>query len=572
MRILVEVSPDGVASDITRALLDAAPDELRAEGMWMNSSAAEKKEEDGGEEPVSPGTVASEDLIMCDVERNFVYSITPKRKAISRIQEASLVIYRLPGYQNRAEGTILVNLVHRKPVPQRQYFLHPDQPALFHQPILTLLQSSMTKQALYETVWRLVANLVPEFHVVQGVDHPWPFILKRVARDGQLCTRCSWLEGCNGCAVGDEKEILRSSGEMGLIDLEEEETLAIDWDSAVVKKHFNARANAPIDHRSIEEYGEKLLEPLSIEQCLDSFTKVEELDAYCPVCSKSNKGDFTETKQKKSLQIWAAPPVLVLQLKRFKTDGRNRGYKLNNLVTFPVEGFDLSQYVAEALHQDGDVTPGEPCTVTPGEPCTVTQGDAIASDSTGNVGEDLVSGASENGPPAAVPVSEYQTVEKMQHDVAEALHQDGDMTVEKMQQDVLEGKWGPSTLCRDDLVYDLYATVHHSGSLNGGHYTSHALVDSKWKHFNDASVSNASVAALQSSTAYILFYARRDITLAQTSTGELYPPCQSATVDMDQVRKSKWVPPRQQAVASVQPRLRRKSIHGDCAPGGCQVS
>ena len=43
--------------------------------------------------------MAAGDLVMCDVERHFVYAVTPKRKAIAKIQEDSLVVFRLPGFQ-----------------------------------------------------------------------------------------------------------------------------------------------------------------------------------------------------------------------------------------------------------------------------------------------------------------------------------------------------------------------------------------------------------------------------------------------------------------------------------------
>ena len=65
-------------------------------------------------------------------------------------------------------------------------------------------------------------------------------------------------------------------------------------------------------------------------------------------------------------------------------------------------------------------------------------------------------------------------------------------------------------------VYDLYGTVHHVGALGGGHYVT-ALLDSSvgskgvWLCFNDEQVSEVSDADIQSASAYLLFYIRRDI-------------------------------------------------------------
>ena len=57
--------------------------------------------------------------------------------------------------------------------------------------------------------------------------------------------------------------------------------------------------------------------------------------------------------------------------------------------------------------------------------------------------------------------------------------------------------------------YNLYATVNHSGGLNGGHYVANCknLIDGKWYHFNDSSVSYINdESEIIDDSAYILFY------------------------------------------------------------------
>ena len=139
-----------------------------------------------------------------------------------------------------------------------------------------------------------------------------------------------------------------------------------------------------------------------------------------------------------------------------------------------------------------------------------------------------------------------------------------------VQLELLEAQWGPETLRREGLVYDLYAAVHHTGSLHGGHYTSHAKVDGKWHYLNDASVTVAPPQALQSNSAYILFYLRRDMDPKTVSLADIYPPCQPATVDVEDLRKKKWLPPVRHVTTPA--RLRRKSVQGDCTPGGCAIA
>ena len=60
--------------------------------------------------------------------------------------------------------------------------------------------------------------------------------------------------------------------------------------------------------------------------------------------------------------------------------------------------------------------------------------------------------------------------------------------------------------------YNLYATVNHSGGLNGGHYVAHCknLLDKKWYNFNDSTVSYVHNSNnIIDHSAYILFYEKQ---------------------------------------------------------------
>lgn len=46
------------------------------------------------------------------------------------------------------------------------------------------------------------------------------------------------------------------------------------------------------------------------------------------------------------LAVWRAPPLLIIQLKRFQYTQYSRR-KLQNLVTFPLRGLDLSLFLAK---------------------------------------------------------------------------------------------------------------------------------------------------------------------------------------------------------------------------------
>jgi len=75
---------------------------------------------------------------------------------------------------------------------------------------------------------------------------------------------------------------------------------------------------------------------ITLEKCLENFTKTETLDgnekAYCSKCK-------THQKSTKRFTIERFPEVLVIHLKRFKGDE-----KLRTVVRFPLLGLDIGPY------------------------------------------------------------------------------------------------------------------------------------------------------------------------------------------------------------------------------------
>ncbi len=66
---------------------------------------------------------------------------------------------------------------------------------------------------------------------------------------------------------------------------------------------------------------------------------------------------------------------------------------------------------------------------------------------------------------------------------------------------------------RSMMLYDLYGVIHHQGALSGGHYVASLKsdVDGQWRLFNDAQIYEIHNRDVVDSSAYILFYMRRDV-------------------------------------------------------------
>ena len=82
---------------------------------------------------------------------------------------------------------------------------------------------------------------------------------------------------------------------------------------------------------------------INLEDCLRKFHETEEINIsesiHCTSCKKP-QGHV------KKLEIVKPPPVLIIQLKRFKFSNTFRN-KLTTLVDFPLYNLDLSTFVSE---------------------------------------------------------------------------------------------------------------------------------------------------------------------------------------------------------------------------------
>jgi ubiquitin carboxyl-terminal hydrolase 4/11/15 len=94
---------------------------------------------------------------------------------------------------------------------------------------------------------------------------------------------------------------------------------------------------------AIKASSEKGQKGISLQDCLDEFTKEERLGEddlwYCPRCKKHQQAT-------KKFDLWNTPDILVVHLKRF-SNSRTLRDKIDAFIDFPVEGLDLKDMVRE---------------------------------------------------------------------------------------------------------------------------------------------------------------------------------------------------------------------------------
>jgi ubiquitin C-terminal hydrolase len=273
---------------------------------------------------------------------------------------------------------------------------------------------------------------------------------------GGVCSRCPWISKCHGCIIPNDDNIM---------NLKDGESIAIDWHFIVFEELLNTKLASEVrKHQSVLNKNKIEERVLPFSKCLEKFIEDEKLeDIICPKCKS-----FDDLS--KRLTIWRPPPVLIVQLKRFQFDRTSRR-KLNNKIDFPLDGFDIGPFLAPSKQLDM-----------------------------------IKSKIKEEGLMQSVSIDAK-----------------GDMK-ELNKEGSTEGKVDNNDDDNEEdicTIYDLYAAVHHIGALGGGHYVAtirdcsneNESVDNKdnWYYFNDNHVKTImDNNDVSSSSAYVLFYMRRD--------------------------------------------------------------
>ena len=122
--------------------------------------------------------------------------------------------------------------------------------------------------------------------------------------------------------------------------------LILEWDDSTKSKIIQDDSDQIEEHASVKQLktNAELGCAVTLEECFDLYTRAEILGAedawHCPYCNKKQE-------VVKKLGLWSLPDILVIHLKRFRQQSRQRSTsKLTMLVDFPLYGFDMTPHLA----------------------------------------------------------------------------------------------------------------------------------------------------------------------------------------------------------------------------------
>ena len=227
---------------------------------------------------------------------------------------------------------LFVVAYHRRFVKKSDFLFAQYQPQLIATPAIILLPKEPSGRRIYDEVWAAAHVLLKPSSKYNLPRHRWwerrdwkdfvrrgdgiykPFVLKAVDRGGYACSLCHWMEKCSGCVIEPTDAPTFEDS------LHRKVFMAIEWHSSLLAENYNQTANEVVEHASTKERGaleaQEQHNYTTLDDCLTKFHKTEQLEneTACETC-KSPQIHF------KRMEVMRPPPILVIQLKRFRQYG-----------------------------------------------------------------------------------------------------------------------------------------------------------------------------------------------------------------------------------------------------------
>jgi hypothetical protein len=191
-----------------------------------------------------------------------------------------------------------------------------------------------TPQLSNHRIHQLVAQAIDRWTPQVPGRRDLPYTVRVVDHTCSRCGVCPESSNCGGCCLPEDDRACGLDGAFALCILWETDAIARAVKASMDDAHI-------IDHASIQ-VKVRADASLTLKDCLELFSSKETLskeDAwYCSACK-----DFRQAT--KQLQIFHAPEILIIHLKRFLQINRIRREKQTTMVDFPVRGFDLTPFI-----------------------------------------------------------------------------------------------------------------------------------------------------------------------------------------------------------------------------------
>jgi ubiquitin carboxyl-terminal hydrolase 4/11/15 len=204
-------------------------------------------------------------------------------------------------------------------------------------PFVIFMGDQATNREIWTQIWRVIRRMI-NIEKVEGEDEQDALQREKAAFKISLVNLAGYFCGnpdcrkkdCFGCEVPFNDETF---------ELLPDQMLSVDWNDASL--YINKESMTVSLHSTVSHTREKISRGVTLDDCLDLFSEVEKLGPndpwYCPKCKKLEQAY-------KKFEIWSAPEILVVHLKRFGYSRRFRE-KINTYVDFPVDGLDISPFM-----------------------------------------------------------------------------------------------------------------------------------------------------------------------------------------------------------------------------------
>eukprot|EP01102_Stenamoeba_stenopodia_P004420 TRINITY_DN14731_c0_g1_i1.p1 TRINITY_DN14731_c0_g1~~TRINITY_DN14731_c0_g1_i1.p1 ORF type:complete len:660 (-),score=116.12 TRINITY_DN14731_c0_g1_i1:46-2001(-) len=196
--------------------------------------------------------------------------------------------------------------------------------------LLSVKTTNATNRDLYCLVWQKVKHFVEPAKLSSLMSEPeWETKIHELFA----------LQVCNSTSSDSGKPIPNNTDKLVSLS-ERSNTIGIDW-LDFNDQHLEQEETKKEEHESVRIQFEKQQQKLTLEDCIRLFTTRESLgndDLWrCPDCKLLRPIS-------KQMEIWKAPEILIIQLKRFLMISPTCRQKIDTMVHYPLS-LELSPFV-----------------------------------------------------------------------------------------------------------------------------------------------------------------------------------------------------------------------------------